>query len=126
MLRAIETGYVQREIQEAAYQYQRAVETEEAVVVGVNRFRAEDETPVPTLRVDESVERAQVERVRALRARRAAEAARLSLIALEEAAHTTENLLPRILACVEAHATVGEISHRLRRVWGEYRETTTV
>ncbi len=126
MLRAIETGYVQREIQEAAYQYQKAVETGEAVVVGVNRFRAEDETAVQTLRVDEGVERAQVERVRALRERRDNEAARDALIALEEAAHGTENLLPRILHCVESLATVGEISHTLRRVWGEYRETMTV
>ncbi|HYN84970.1 MAG TPA: methylmalonyl-CoA mutase family protein [Pyrinomonadaceae bacterium] len=126
MLRAIETGYVQREIQEAAYQYQRAVESGDAIVVGVNRFRSEDETPVPTLRVDDASERAQVERVRALRERRDEEAARASLVALEEAARGTENLLPRILRCVEAFATVGEISHTLRRVWGEYRETTTV
>jgi methylmalonyl-CoA mutase N-terminal domain/subunit len=122
MLRAIETGYVQREIQEAAYQYQRAVETGDAVVVGVNRFRADEETPVETLRVDPAVERAQVERVRALRQRRDAARAEVALTLLEEAARGTENLLPRILACVEAHATVGEISHRLRRVWGEYRE----
>jgi methylmalonyl-CoA mutase N-terminal domain/subunit len=126
MLRAIETGYVQREIQEAAYQFQRAVETGEAVVVGVNRFQSDAETTVPTLRIDESVERAQVERLRALRARRDNEATEVALIALEEAAHGTENLLPRLLHCVESLATVGEISHRLRRVWGEYREALTV
>ena len=126
MLRAIEIGYVQREIQEAAYQYQRAVETNDAVVVGVNRFQTEESSPVKTLRIDERVERQQVERVRAVRARRDAEAARVALIALEEAAHGTENLLPRILQCVEAYVTVGEISHTLRRVWGEYREAVTV
>jgi methylmalonyl-CoA mutase N-terminal domain/subunit len=127
MLRAIETGYVQREIQEAAYQYQRAVETDEAVVVGVNRFRSEaDETPVPTLRIDPATERAQVERVRALRLRRDAEKTEAALAHLEDAARGSDNLLPRILACVEALATVGEISHRLRRVWGEYREAVTV
>src|ERR671916_204420 len=71
MLRAIETGYVQREIQEAAYRYQRAVETQDAVVVGVNRFRIEEEESVATLRIDPSIERAQGERLRALRARRA-------------------------------------------------------
>src|SRR4030095_16309044 len=70
MLHAIEIGYVQREIQEAAYQYQRAVETGDAVVAGVTRFRAEDETAVQTLRIDPAVERAQVERLRALRQRR--------------------------------------------------------
>ncbi|HEV3468863.1 MAG TPA: methylmalonyl-CoA mutase family protein [Pyrinomonadaceae bacterium] len=126
MLRAIETGYVQREIQEAAYSYQRAVETGEAVVVGVNRFRSEEEAPVETLRIDPSVERAQVERVRALRERRDAERVEVALTLLEGAARGTENLLPHILACVEAYATVGEISHRLRRVWGEYREAVTV
>ncbi|MFL6334031.1 MAG: methylmalonyl-CoA mutase [Pyrinomonadaceae bacterium] len=126
MLHAIEVGYVQREIQEAAYVYQRAVESEDAIVVGVNRFRAEDETPVPTLRIDPSVERAQVERLRALRARRAAERTEVALTLLEDAARSDDNLLPRVLDCVEALATVGEISHRLRRVWGEYREAVTV
>jgi methylmalonyl-CoA mutase N-terminal domain/subunit len=126
MLRAIETGYVQREIQEAAYQYQRAVESETAVVVGVNRFRTEDDAPVPTLRIDPSVERAQVERLHALRQRRDAERTEVALTLLEDAARSTDNLLPRILQCVEAYATVGEISHRLRRVWGEYREAVTV
>ncbi|HEX8337841.1 MAG TPA: methylmalonyl-CoA mutase family protein [Pyrinomonadaceae bacterium] len=126
MLRAIELGYVQREIQEAAYSYQRAVESEESVVVGVNRFRSEDETPVPTLRIDPSVERAQVERLRALRQRRDAERAEAALTLLEDSARSDDNLLPRILSCVESLATVGEISHRLRRVWGEYREAVTV
>jgi methylmalonyl-CoA mutase N-terminal domain/subunit len=126
MLHAIELGYVQREIQEAAYQYQRAVESGDAVVVGVNRFRAEDETAVTTLRIDPAVERAQVERLRHLRQRRDNERTEVALTLLESAAHGTENLLPRILQCVEALATVGEISHRLRRVWGEYREAVTV
>jgi len=126
MLHAIEIGYVQREIQEAAYQYQRAVETGESVVVGVNRFRAEDGTEVPTLRIDPAVERAQVERVRSLRERRDGEKTEVFLTLLEDAARSTENLLPRILDCVESLATVGEISHRLRRVWGEYREAVTV
>jgi methylmalonyl-CoA mutase, N-terminal domain len=126
MLHAIELGYVQREIQEAAYQYQRAVESEEAVVVGVNRFRSDAEAGVPTLRIDPSVERAQVERLRALRTRRDAEKTEVALTLLEDAARSTDNLLPHILRCVEALATVGEISHRLRRVWGEYREAVTV
>jgi methylmalonyl-CoA mutase N-terminal domain/subunit len=126
MLHAIEIGYVQREIQEAAYQYQRAVETDAAVVVGVNRFRSEDKTEVPTLRIDPKVESAQVERLRSLRSRRDAESVEVSLTLLEDAARGTDNLLPRILSCVESLATVGEISHRLRHVWGEYREAVTV
>jgi methylmalonyl-CoA mutase N-terminal domain/subunit len=127
MLRAIELGYVQREIQEAAYAYQRAVETGDATVVGVNRFQIEEEAAPPTLRVEPAIERAQVERLQALRARRDNKAVEGSLVALEAAARTTtENLLPRLLTAVEAYATVGEISHRLRRVWGEYREAVTV
>jgi methylmalonyl-CoA mutase N-terminal domain/subunit len=126
MLRAIETGYVQREIQEAAYRYQRAIESQEEIVVGVNRFQIESEPAVPLLRIDPALEQALVERVRALRARRDAQATESALDKLEQTAATTENLLPHILECVEVYATVGEISNRLRRVWGEYRETFTV
>ena len=126
MLRAIENGYVQREIQESAYQYQKAVETEEQVVVGVNRFQVDEDTPMNVLRIDPALEQAQVERVRALRARREAGAVTASLQKLGQAATTDENLLPRILECVEAYATVGEISNTLRSVWGEYRETSTI
>lgn len=126
MLRAIETGYVQREIQESAYRYQRAIESQEAIVVGVNKFQVEGEQPVSTLRIDPALETAQVERLRALRARRSNELTDSSLQRLEQAASTNENLLPKILECVEAYATVGEISNRLRKVWGEYRETSTV
>ena len=126
MLRAIETGYVQREIQESAYRYQKGIETEEAVVVGVNRFQVEEEQAVQTLRIDPVLEREQVERVRALRQKRDSVVVESSLAKLEDAARSTENLLPRILECVEAYATVGEISNHLRQVWGEYRETSTV
>jgi methylmalonyl-CoA mutase, N-terminal domain len=126
MLRAIETGYVQREIQEAAYRYQRAIESQEEIVVGMNRFQVEVESAVPILRIDPALEQAQVERVRALRARRDAQATNDALDKLEQAARTNENLLPRILECVESYATVGEISNRLRRVWGEYRETSVL
>jgi methylmalonyl-CoA mutase N-terminal domain/subunit len=126
MLRAIEMGYVQREIQESAYRYQRAIESREEIVVGVNRFQIEAEPSVPLLKIDEKLEKAQIERVRAVRARRDAPATEAALNKLEQSASTTENLLPRILECVESYATVGEISNRLRRVWGEYRETSTI
>jgi methylmalonyl-CoA mutase N-terminal domain/subunit len=126
MLRAIECGFVQREIQEAAYEYQRAVEQQEAVVVGVNRFQIEENEVIPTLRIDESIERAQVERLRAVRQRRDKQAAETALANLEQAARGTENLLPRLLAAVENYVTVGEISHRLRQVWGEYQEAVTL
>lgn len=125
MLRAIESGYVQSEIQDAAFEYQRAVESGNAVVVGVNRFTA-DEEPIPILRVDERVEREQVERVRSVRQSRDAVQAGSSLAAIREAASGTANLLPLILAAVEARVTVGEISGTLRSVWGEYQESITV
>ncbi len=126
MLRAIEKGYVQREIQESAYQYQRAIESQEQVVVGVNRFQLAAEPPINVLRIDPALEQAQIERVRALRERRDANAAMAALNKLEQAAGTTDNLFPHILECVESYATVGEISNTLRRVWGEYRETSTI
>ena len=126
MLRAIETGYVQREIQESAYRYQKAIEAQEQVVIGVNRFQLEDEPPVNVLRIDPALEQAQVERLHSLRERRDAQGVSAALDKLQQASGTDENLLPRILECVEAYATVGEISNTLRRVWGEYRETSTI
>ena len=125
-LRAIETGYIQREIQESAYRYQRSIEHQEQIVVGVNKFQADEEEPVPTLRIDPGLERAQVERVRAVRAKRDSEQTEKALTRFEQAAATGENLLPHILECVEVFATVGEISNRLRRVWGEYKEISTL
>jgi methylmalonyl-CoA mutase N-terminal domain/subunit len=126
MLRAIENGYVQREIQESAYRYQKAIETKEQIVVGVNSFQLEEEPPVTVLRIDPALEQAQIDRLRALRERRDSNSATAALNSLEQAAGTKENLLPRILECVEAYATVGEISNTLRSVWGEYRETSTI
>jgi len=126
MLRAIENGFVQREIQEAAYRYQRAIENRETIVVGVNEFRVAEESPIPTMRIDPAIEQSQIERVRAVRERRDQEVANSAIGKLEEAARGTENLLPRILDCVEAYVTVGEIGNRLRTVWGEYRESATM
>jgi len=126
VLRAIETGYVQGEIQRAAYEYQRAVERREQIVVGVNQFVAEKETPIPTMRVDPELERAQVERVRALRARRDSARAGAAVAEVERRARTGENLMPAIAASVEAYATVGEISDALRRVFGEYTESVVL
>ena len=126
MLAAIESGYVQREIQEAAYQYQRAVETKDAIVVGVNRFQIEEPDVIPILKIDERVEREQVERLRAVRERRNAAKCEAAVGALRSAASGNENLLPRILDCVESYATVGEISNTLRSAWGEYQEAVTV
>src|SRR5467141_3618175 len=126
MLRAIESGFVQTEIQKAAYEYQRAVETKEQVVVGVNDFIAEEERAIPTLRIDPQIEHEQVQRLQALRAKRDANKTRAAISELERRAATSENLLPAILAAVEACATVGEISDTLRRAFGEYRESVVI
>jgi methylmalonyl-CoA mutase, N-terminal domain len=126
MLRAVETGYVQGEIQKAAYEYQQAVERGERIVVGVNRFQSEDAKPIPTMRVNADVERAQVERVRALRARRDAALTAKALAEVEARAKSGANLMPAIFQAVEAYATVGEISDALRRVFGEYQESVVL
>ena len=126
MLRAIEQGYVQREIQNAAYAYQKAVDAQEAIVVGVNEFMSEQEVAVPIQRIDDALEGRQVERVRALRARREAGVHAAALRQVEEAARGGSNLMPRILQAVESYATVGEVADVLRRVFGEYRETVVI
>ncbi|HXZ20520.1 MAG TPA: methylmalonyl-CoA mutase family protein [Candidatus Acidoferrales bacterium] len=126
MLPAIEQGYVQAEIQRAAYEYQMAVERREQIVVGVNNFQAEDSAPIPLLRIDPEIERAQVERLRALRARRDSVKTQAALAQVERRARSSENLMPAVLAAVEAWATVGEIADALRRVFGEYEESVVV
>ena len=126
MLKAIERGFVQQEIQNAAYEYQQAVDRGEAIVVGVNRFELEEEKPIPIQRIDENLESKQVERLRALRSRRDAATWRGALRAVEDAANSGANLMPRILGAVEACATVGEISDAMRRVFGEYKEAVVI
>ena len=126
MLNAIERGFVQQEIQNAAYEYQQRVDNEEAIVVGVNRFEVEEEKTIPIQRIDPALEPRQVERVRALRARRDAGPCQVALAAVEESARSGANVMPRILAAVEASATVGEISDAMRRVFGEHKEAVVI
>jgi methylmalonyl-CoA mutase N-terminal domain/subunit len=126
MLKAIERGYIQQEIQNAAYEYQQAVDDGSAVVVGVNRFELDQEKPIPIQRIDETLEAKQVHRVRALRAKRDESAWRAALASVEDGARTGANLMPRILAAVEANATVGEIADEMRRVFGEYKEAVVI
>jgi len=126
MLKAIERGYVQQEIQRAAYEYQRAVDAKQAIVVGVNEFARDVEPPVPTQRIDEKLERQQVERLQALRLRRDAGVHAAALRAIDDAARNGSNLMPVILNAVESYATVGEIATALRKVFGEYKETVVI
>jgi len=126
MLKAIERGFVQQEIQNAAYEYQRAVDHEEAIVVGVNRFELEEEKPIPIQHIDPAQEPKQVERTRALRARRDAGPWNAALQGIEDAARSGANVMPWVLTAVEAYATVGEISDAMRKVFGEYKEAVVV
>jgi methylmalonyl-CoA mutase N-terminal domain/subunit len=129
MLTAIESGFVQSEIQKAAYEFQRAVETKEQVIVGVNDFisdASEEERSIPTLRIDAEIERSQIARLNSLRAKRDSARVQTALAELQRRASSTENLLPAILAAVESFATVGEIADALRRVFGEYQESVVI
>ena len=121
-LAALEDGYQQNAIGDAAYEQQLAVEAGERIIVGVNAFNEEGDAqrPIPQA-IDPELEARQVERTRALRARRDPHAADAAVAGLERAAAGTDNVLPRIRACVEASVTLGEIAHALRRVWGEHR-----
>jgi methylmalonyl-CoA mutase, N-terminal domain len=130
MLTAIESGFVQAEIQKAAYDFQRAVETKEQIVVGVNDFIApsgnEDQRSIPTMRIDAEIERNQIARLNSLRARRDSARVQAALAELQRRAATSENLLPAILTAVESLSTVGEIADALRRVFGEYQESVVI
>jgi methylmalonyl-CoA mutase N-terminal domain/subunit len=123
---AIEKGYVQREIQEAAYAYQRAVEENERIVVGVNKFTAQAEPLGEILRVDPKVREERVKELAKLRAGRDNNAVDKNLAALKAAAEGTENLMPRFLDCVRVYATLGEICDTLRGVYGEYQAPSTI
>ncbi len=122
MLRAVEEGYPQREIAESAYAYQREIEAGDRIIVGVNAFRSEAEEPISILKIDETVARGQVERLRALRARRSAPRVAETLAGVERAAQEGKNVLPSVIEAVKAYATLGEISDVFRKVFGTYRE----
>ena len=120
-LAAIESNYIQNEIHNAAYEYQQAVERGEAVVVGVNRFKQAESEPLPGFRLDPELEKQQIARLVGMRASRDGAVVEDRLEELERAARASDNLIPRILDCAEVRATVGEISDRLRVVFGEYQ-----
>ena len=125
-LKAIEVGFIQQEIQNAAYEFQQSVDRLEQVVVGVNRFQTEGDGSVPVQRIDEQLERKQVERLRALRDRRDRAAAESSLKAVKDSAQSGSNLMPHIITAVENLCTVGEIADAMRGVFGEYQETIVI
>jgi methylmalonyl-CoA mutase, N-terminal domain len=127
MLQAIESGFVQKEIQESAYQYQRVIESNDQIVVGVNAFVSEHEKPIPILRIDPALEEQQKKSLAALRKERDAPKVEIALKEIEAAARDPkQNLLPPILRAVEVYATIGEISDAMRRVFGEYQEAIVI
>ncbi len=121
-LASIESAFIQREIQDAAYRAQQRVDSGESVVVGVNRHTTEAPAPIDTLQIDAAIEARQIERLRSVRASRDQGAWRSALDAVSAAARGTDNLVPAVLGAVEAHASVGEISDAMRAVFGEHRE----
>ncbi|MCG8424166.1 MAG: methylmalonyl-CoA mutase family protein [Proteobacteria bacterium] len=123
---AIERGYIQKEIERRAYEHQRAVEAGERITVGVNAYQVDEEPDIEVARLDPATEREQVGRVRAVRARRSQDEVDRTLRALDDAARSTNQLVPPILDAVKARATVGEIADVLRRVFGEYQPHVTV
>ena len=126
VLKAIERGFIQKEIQEAAYRYQRSVEGGEQVLVGVNRFQETVESPIEILRIDPSIEAGQIDRLREVRRTRSEDKVQQALDAVRSGAEGTENLMPKVLGAVKAGATIGEVSDALRDVFGEFREAVFV
>ena len=127
MLKAIEMGFVQREIQESAFQYQRAIEKEEQVIVGVNKFQVKEHAgDMDLLKIDAAVEQGQVAKLRQVKEERDNGAVKFRLSELKTAAEGTENLVPKILDAVRVYASLGEISNVLRDVYGEYVESVTL
>jgi methylmalonyl-CoA mutase N-terminal domain/subunit len=123
---AIERGFIQKEIQESAYDYQRSVETGDQIVVGLNKFQQEEAPPTDLLRVDPGVRDAQVKDLQTLKADRDGTAVKDALAALRTCAQGSDNLMPPIMKAVQCYATLGEICDTLREVFGEYRAASTL
>jgi methylmalonyl-CoA mutase N-terminal domain/subunit len=120
-VQAIEQGFIQEQIASSSYAYQKAIESGEKVIVGVNKFQQEESAPIPILKIDEQVQVEQIERLKAFKANRDQQTVNEKLLAIQEAARGTNNLMPYVIDAVEHHCTLGEISHALRAVWGEYK-----
>jgi methylmalonyl-CoA mutase N-terminal domain/subunit len=123
---AIEKGYIQKEIQDSAYRYQKEIEEEQRVVVGLNRFQTEEEKPTNLLRVDPSVRVSQNENLKNLRSERDSNRVMKSIADLKRVAEGNENLMIPIIDAVKAYASLGEICVALREIFGEYQQVTTI
>ena len=123
MVKAIEKGYIQKEIQDSAYKYQKAVEKKDVIIVGLNKFTMEDKFPEKLLKIDSEVEKIQIEKLKKLKLRRDNNKVKEILEKIEDAARSDKNLMPLILEAVKTYATLGEISDSLRNVFGEYKSS---
>jgi len=121
---AIEKGYMQREIVESAYRYQKEVESKEKIIVGVNEFTIEKEEPITILRVDPAIEERQIEKLNKIKRKRNNHEVKNALNRLQHVAERNENLLPTIIATVKKQATLGEICGILKTIYGEYKAPT--
>jgi len=122
VVKCIEEGFIQRQIENAAYQYQIEIERGERIIVGVNKFQIQEEKKPPLLRVNPEVEKNQVAKLTEVKNNRNNEQVKILLAKLETAAHGSDNLMPFIYDCVKMYATLGEICNVLRKVFGEYRD----
>jgi methylmalonyl-CoA mutase N-terminal domain/subunit len=118
---AIEEGFIQEQIASASYQYQMAIERNEKIIVGVNKYISQEITSTPLLKLDETVEMQQIERLAAFKQKRDQVKVQQKLSVIKEKSATSDNLMPYVIDAVEAHCTLGEIAHALREVWGEYK-----
>jgi methylmalonyl-CoA mutase N-terminal domain/subunit len=126
MVEAIERGYPQKEVAEASYQFQRAVESREKTIVGVNDFIQQDERPIAILYIDDTAADLQLQRLADLKRTRDNDRVRRTLEALQAGAKGRDNTMPLLMDCVRAYATVGEMCDALREVWGEYEEVPII
>jgi methylmalonyl-CoA mutase, N-terminal domain len=123
-VKAVECGFIEQEIQDSAYSFQKAVESNDQVIVGVNKFQTEWVTPSGLLKVDPAVREMQIKRLERLRAERDSSAVASALADLKKAAQGTDNVVPRILEAVKRRVTLGEICNVLREVFGEYTHSS--
>ena len=122
VVKCIEEGFIQRQIENAAYQYQVEIERGERIIVGTNKFQIQEEIKPPLLRVDPEVEKTQVAKLNEVKKNRNNDQVKHLLATLETAAHGSDNLMPYIYDCVKEYATLGEICNVLRKVFGEYKD----
>jgi methylmalonyl-CoA mutase, N-terminal domain len=119
-VKCIEMGYQAEEIAKSAYEFEKQIEDDKRVIVGMNRFMDDNEEKIPLLKIDDAIQKMQAEKLQEVKSNRNNDKVKQSLFELKKAAGTSENLIPYILTCVECYASIGEISNTLREVWGEY------